>query len=105
VQPVLDRNCVECHATHPDKPMNLGREPIQRNWYASYANLTPKYGFYAYGDGHRTTPGRFGARAGFARALCRRSRPGPEASPLFGHQTTRVEQTAGRKHGPVVLSG
>ncbi|HUT10760.1 MAG TPA: discoidin domain-containing protein [Thermoguttaceae bacterium] len=63
VQPVLDQHCVKCHAEHPDKPINLAREPIQRNWYASYANLVPQYAFNSYGDGHRTTPGRFGARA------------------------------------------
>jgi hypothetical protein len=63
VQPVLDKHCVECHAKHPDKPLNLAREPIQRKWYASYASLVPKYAFNRYGSGHRTTPGRFGARA------------------------------------------
>jgi len=63
VQPVLDRHCVDCHAQHADTAPNLGREPIQRNWYASYVNLATNYGFWSYGDGHRTTPGRFGARA------------------------------------------
>jgi hypothetical protein len=41
----------------------LGREPIERNWYASYNSLVRQYGFHNYGDGYRTTPGRFGARA------------------------------------------
>jgi hypothetical protein len=63
VQPVLDRHCVECHAKTPEKAMNLAREPLARNWYASYANLVQKYGFHDYGDGLRTTPGRFGAKA------------------------------------------
>jgi hypothetical protein len=63
VQPVLDRHCVECHARHADKAPNLGREPLARNWYASYASLVKRYGFHNYGDGYRTTPGRFGARA------------------------------------------
>jgi len=63
VQPVLDRYCVKCHAEHPDKPINLAREPIQKNWYASYVNLVADYGFFDYGNGHRTTPGKFGARA------------------------------------------
>ena len=63
VQPVLDRHCVECHAKQPDKAPNMGREPFVRNWYASYNNLVPKFGFYNYGDSYRTTPGRFGARA------------------------------------------
>jgi hypothetical protein len=63
VQPVLDRHCVSCHEKHPDKAPNLGREPIENRWYASYNNLVRKYGFHNYGDGYRTTPGRFGARA------------------------------------------
>lgn len=63
VQPVLDRNCVECHTKHADKAPNLGREPIERKWYASYNSLAPNWGFHDYGDVYRTTPGRFGARA------------------------------------------
>jgi len=63
VQPVLDRHCVTCHAKHPDKAPNLGREPIQNHWYASYNSLAPNYGFYDYHDGHTTTPGQFGAHA------------------------------------------
>ena len=42
---------------------NLAREPITRGWYASYASLVERYGFHDYGDGYRTTPGRFGANA------------------------------------------
>jgi len=61
VQPVLDRHCVSCH--QEKKALNLGREPLHRKWYASYANLTPQFGFYDYGDSYRTVPGRFGARA------------------------------------------
>jgi hypothetical protein len=61
VQPVLDRKCVACHV-EKNAP-NLGREPISRNWFASYNTLAPKFGFYDYGDNYRTTPGRFGARA------------------------------------------
>jgi hypothetical protein len=63
VQPVLDRHCVQCHQEKSDVAPNLGREPIVRNWYASYNSLVTKYGFYDYGDPYRTTPGRFGARA------------------------------------------
>jgi len=63
VQPVLDRHCVQCHAEKADEAPNLAREPIVRNWYASYNSLVPKFGFYDYGDGYRTTPGQFGARA------------------------------------------
>jgi hypothetical protein len=70
VQPVLDRNCVPCHTKNAKKAPNLGREPIQRKWYASYNSLAPKYGFWDYGGRswgdprwYRTTPGQFGARA------------------------------------------
>jgi len=66
VQPVLDRNCVACHAKVPEdgkkKPCNLAKEPIQNKWYASYNSLVP-YGFTSYHDGYRTTPGKFGAKA------------------------------------------
>ncbi len=63
VQPVLDRHCVKCHADNPDKAPNLARDPIVRNWYASYDSLVPKFGFYDYHDPYRTTPGQFGALA------------------------------------------
>ena len=62
VQPVLDRNCVKCHEENRAKAPNLAREPIQHKWYASYNSLV-KYGFTSYGDGYRTIPGKFGARA------------------------------------------
>ncbi len=61
VQPVLDRHCVECH--EKEKAINLGREPIQRKWYASYVSLVPKYAFARYGESLRTMPGNFGAHA------------------------------------------
>ncbi len=63
VQPVLDRHCVECHAQNAGKTMSLASRPLAGHWYASYANLVQNYGFHDYGDGYRTTPGRFGARA------------------------------------------
>ena len=64
VQPVLDRHCVKCHEEKKaDKAPNLAREPIQRNWYASYVTLVPKFAFNNYGNGLRTIPGQFGAHA------------------------------------------
>ncbi len=64
VQPVLDRNCVKCHAESPRNKHapNLAREPIRNHWYASYNSLLP-YAFTNYGSNLRTTPGKFGARA------------------------------------------
>jgi hypothetical protein len=63
VQPVLDRKCVKCHQQNADDAPNLAREPLVRNWYASYGNLVQQFGFHNYEDGYRTTPGQFGARA------------------------------------------
>ena len=63
VQPVLDKQCVQCHSKNSDKAPNLGRDPIKSNWYASYNNLARKWGFWSYNNDYRTTPGQFGARA------------------------------------------
>lgn len=68
VQPVLDRNCVDCHARNPGTAPDLSSKPAEgfggrERWSTSYANLIKDYGFYQYGDGYRTTPGKFGAKA------------------------------------------
>ncbi|UCD52149.1 MAG: hypothetical protein JSW27_05830 [Phycisphaerales bacterium] len=66
VQPVLDKHCAACHAEHPDKAPRLDREVIvksRQKWYASYHSLAKEYGFWSYGERHRTVPGKFGARA------------------------------------------
>jgi hypothetical protein len=73
VQPVLERNCVECHAKSPDKAPRLDATPLahgRSSYYASYLSLAPKFGFFNYGGRdfadpkwYRTTPGAFGARA------------------------------------------
>jgi hypothetical protein len=64
VQPVLDRQCAKCHEAQRAKGApNLGREPLQRFFYASYVSLAPRFGFYDYGDAYRTRPGQFGAKA------------------------------------------
>jgi len=72
VQPVLDRNCVACHAKSPKAP-RLDAAPVQHGrskYFASYMSLTPNFGFFNYGGRnfadakwYRTTPGEFGARA------------------------------------------
>ncbi|MGL4943492.1 MAG: discoidin domain-containing protein [Thermoguttaceae bacterium] len=62
VQPILDKHCVACHEKPESKTFSLQREPIVRNFYTSYMNLAPKYGFTNYGDPLRTIPGKFGAR-------------------------------------------
>ena len=79
VQPVLNKHCVSCHQKNPDKAPRLDAELVQiklNHWwsdgtyYASYVNLTEKYGFYDYGGrdfsderSYHTIPGQFGARA------------------------------------------
>jgi hypothetical protein len=86
VQPVLDRLCVDCHAKHPDKAMSLAREPIVRNWYTSYANLAPRYGFWDYGSPVVTTPGRFGARAAKLTEILEKGHYGVKLSPEDFHR-------------------
>jgi hypothetical protein len=72
VQPVLDRNCVDCHTK--EKALDLsGVADGPNGWTRSYANLAAKYGFYFHVSngsintgvhgGSRTIPGQFGARA------------------------------------------
>ena len=66
VQPVLDRKCQPCHEKKKGKAPRLDREIIgkgRKRFYASYHSLAPKYGFWNYGHGYRTTPGKFGAYA------------------------------------------
>lgn len=80
VQPVLDKNCVACHA----KEENKGKAPrldsgLVRHWpihggannntryYRSFLSLAPKYGTWKYSDAHPATdlesiPGKIGAR-------------------------------------------
>ncbi len=88
VQPVLERNCVGCHAENADSAPNLGREPITRRWYASYANLAPEWGFHDYGNDYRTIPGRFGARASRLLELLQNDHHGLELSPEDLHRIT-----------------
>lgn len=61
VQPVLDRHCASCHEKDAPK-LPLGRQPVRGHWFASYHTLLP-FAFTDYGEGYRTIPGRFGARA------------------------------------------
>ena len=72
VQPVLDRNCVECHRQKQAIDLT-GVIEGKFGWTRSYANLAGKYGFYFHvtngsinggvHGGSRTIAGRFGARA------------------------------------------
>ncbi|MBN1816863.1 MAG: discoidin domain-containing protein [Sedimentisphaerales bacterium] len=72
VQPVLDKHCVACHKEQPEKAPRLDDEVIvkgRQKWYASYFSLAPEFGYWKYGNRHRTTPGQFGARASKLYAL------------------------------------
>jgi len=90
VQPVLDRNCVECHAKKENtgKAPNLAKEPITRNWYASYANLAQRYGFTSYGGPLRTIPGKFGARASKLYEILQKGHYDVKLSPEEMHRIT-----------------
>jgi len=88
VQPVLDRHCVACHRRNPDKAPVLDREPITRNWYASYNSLAPRFGFHNYGSALRTTPGQFGARAAKLYALLTGGHHGLELPAADLHRIT-----------------
>ncbi len=91
VQPVLDRNCLACHQENLDKAPRLDREIVvkgRQKWYASYFSLAPKYGFWQYGDRHRTRPGNFGARASKLYELLKEGHYGVELSPEDMHRIT-----------------
>ena len=64
VQPILNKNCISCHAPGKQAP-NLSGEIDNEKWLPSYRNLRP-YTFY-FDDGtfttSRTYPGKFGALA------------------------------------------
>jgi hypothetical protein len=71
VQPVLDRNCVECHVQEDALDLR-GTIEGEHGWTRSYTNLAKDYGFYfnvrngsindGVHGGIRTTAGEFGAR-------------------------------------------
>ena len=102
VQPVLNQHCAECHAMHADKSPRLdaalvhvpngGYMDFATTYYASYLSLTPRFGFYDYGNGsdrsHRTTPGEFGARASKLYQLLSKDHYGVKLSPEEMHRLT-----------------
>ncbi len=71
VQPVLDSKCVKCHQENEKAPRLDGEVVADgaKIWTASYHSLAPEFGFWQYGNPHRTTPGKFGARASRLYAL------------------------------------
>ncbi|MEI7908992.1 MAG: hypothetical protein WCK77_05090 [Verrucomicrobiota bacterium] len=74
VQPVLDHNCVACHAKSAKAPPLAATHDTQP-WVASYRNLKP-FAFYYDGGGSftesKTYPGKFGALASGLDGLLRK---------------------------------
>jgi cytochrome c553 len=105
VQPVLDRNCTECHEKNPKSP-NLARQPIQNKWYASYNSLI-KFAFTSYGakNGwndplwYRTNPGKFGARASKLVQLLDKGHYDVKLSPEDFHRITLWLDSASMFYG------
>jgi hypothetical protein len=66
VQPVLNKNCVECHAKNPGKAPDFSGIKDDKPWLPSYRSLQP-FAFYYDGGGSftesKTLPGKFGALA------------------------------------------
>jgi len=104
VQPVLERNCVDCHKKHADEAPRLDAEVVRfpkggymnpkTLYYASYNSLAPEFGFYNYGGGwndssfYRTTPGKFGARASKLYSLLKEGHYDVKLSPEDMHRIT-----------------
>lgn len=91
VQPVLDKHCVSCHRQNPDTAPRLDSEVVvkgRQKWYASYFSLAPKYGFWSYGDRHRTRIGQFGARASRLYSLLKEGHHDVELSQEDMHRLT-----------------
>ncbi len=112
VQPVLDKNCVACHAEKikaaqagQKVPPRLDREVtelVRKGWmnkssfyYASYISLAEPFGFTSYGSNrdwnspkfYRTTPGAFGARGSKLYAMLQK---GHHDVKLSADETNRI---------------
>jgi hypothetical protein len=111
VQPVLDKNCVACHAEKIKAaaagqiPPRLDREvqelPVKgwmnkgTRYFASFLSLAEPYGFTSYGSKrdwnspkfYRTTPGEFGARASKLYAMLQKGHHGVK---LTADETSRI---------------
>ncbi len=104
IQPVLDKYCVKCHAEEEEAPplngtiAKTGKETYMNpntEYFTSYINLVPQFGFYNYGGKnwndpkwYRTTPGEFGAKASKLYALLQEDHYGLELPPDALHSIT-----------------
>ncbi|MBL7648986.1 MAG: PD40 domain-containing protein [Candidatus Hydrogenedentes bacterium] len=90
VQPVLDSKCVKCHQENEKAPRLDGEVVADgaKIWTASYHSLAPDFGYWQYGNPHRTTPGKFGARASRLYALLTEGHYGVELSDEELHRLT-----------------
>ena len=93
VQPVLDGNCVACHAKEKGKAMDLARgdwRKNQNNWYTSYLNLK-NYAWFVEPAGWaepRGIPGHIGARASRLDQLLSKGHYDVKLSPEDLHRIT-----------------
>ena len=112
VQPVLDKNCVACHAekikaaqagqkTPPRLDGEITDLPVKgwmnksTRYFKSYLDLAEPYGFTNYGSNrdwaspkfYRTTPGAFGARASKLYAMLQKGHHGVK---LTAEETSRI---------------
>lgn len=123
VQPVLDRNCVECHKEK--KALDLtGTVDAPNGWSRSYNHLAAKYGFYFHvhngsintgvHGGARTIAGKFGARAADLLKYMDKSHHGVKLSAEDRHRLTlwldcnsefygSYENTVAQARGEIVL--
>jgi hypothetical protein len=91
VQPVLDNKCVSCHKENSKTAPRLDDAVIAKDrniWFASYHSLAPEFGFWKYGNPHRTTAGEFGAKASKLYAMLSDGHYGVELSEEEMHRLT-----------------
>lgn len=97
VQPVLDRNCVACHAKNaPKAPLldatitktKLSQFGGSTEFFTSYVNLVTKYGYWNYNNPVRTIPGVFGAKASKLYELLQKGHHDVKLSPEDLHRLT-----------------
>jgi len=122
VQPVLDRNCVSCHAEKQALDLS-GRSEGKHGFTRSYTNLASKYGFYfdvlngsisrGVHGGSRSLAGKFGARVSPLLPFLDERHYGVKLPPAEWHRVTlwldcnsefygSYENTAAQARGEIV---
>lgn len=97
IQPVLDRNCVACHAKNAPKApildatitkIKLSQFGGNTEFFTSYVNLVTKYGYWNYNNAVRTVPGQFGAKASKLYAMLQKGHHEVKLPPEDLHRLT-----------------